>query len=127
MHVNGRATAMFKFKLDTIIDDRERWMMIIVQHVNLFLWPLRQRCKSVVVHFYDSHADSDQPPLYSCELKIRRSDEKLDTVKASHGDGLVAIAHAMARAHRSLSRLPRLQRPPAPETIMTAGRSVRSR
>ena len=122
---------MFKFKLDTMLDNRERWMMIIVQHVNLFLWPLRQRCKGVVVHFYGSDADSDQPPLYSCELKIRRTDGKLDTVKASHGDGLVAIAQAMARAHRSLSRLPRLRPPPerspVPETVTTAGRSVRSR
>ena len=97
---------MFQFRIQK--DLRDRWFMVIIQHLNLFLMPLRGHFKSATVYLYSidegagpaAGSASGNDRVYSCDIKIGG----MEKVSCQHRDPLIAIAQAMARTKRHLSR-----------------------
>ena len=110
---------MFNFRIQK--DLRDRWFIVVIQHVNLFLMPLRGHFTSARVSLFsveesnrkavlkvaategspeETAHDATGQQLYTCAVKISGMDE----IRCENAEPLVAIAQAMARTKRHLTR-----------------------
>jgi hypothetical protein len=89
---------MFSFTIDCRLHDRERWLMMLSQQLNLFIAPLRHG-------FHDANVALDYSGnIFTCTIKINRLAKPPLKISASHSDGFIAIGQTMARAKRTLTR-----------------------
>lgn len=99
-----------QLRCDIAPDLANRWRPVIERQLDLTLAPLRDRLRSARVRFAQEGPRAGRVGAgesYCCEFTVRDRVGATHRSVARHRDGTVAIADALTRARRSITRLRR--------------------
>ncbi len=91
-------------KISVQQDLREEWQPVLDRQLNLAMSRMRDQLGSLRVRFGASLTPGQETAVYRCEIRGRAMTGKIYRHTARSTDGTTAIADALARISRAVSR-----------------------